>query len=70
MRWVTTERPKVDRIACSWLITRFIDREGEFLFVPSADVSRFATEKGATPFDVEGVKLSHDGPLTVLNSVR
>lgn len=62
MRWVTRERPKVDRIACPWLIARFIDREAEFLFVPAADVSRVAKETGATPFDVEGVELTHVGP--------
>ena len=63
MKWVTRERPKIDRIACPWLIERFIDREAEFLFVPPADVTRVAKETGAIPFDVEGVELSHDGPL-------
>lgn len=62
MRWVTRERPKVDRIACPWLIARFIDREAEFLFVPATDVARVAKETGATPFDVEGVELTHVGP--------
>ena len=63
MRWITRERPKIDRVACPWLIRRFIDREAEFLFVPAAEVTRVATERGATPYDVEGVELSHDGPL-------
>ena len=45
MRWVTRERPKIDRIACPWLITRFIDPQPEFLYVPSADVLRVAAEK-------------------------
>jgi hypothetical protein len=63
MRWVTRERPKVDRVACPWLIARFIDDAPEFLFVPPADVARVAAETGAVPFDVEGVELSHDGPL-------
>ncbi len=63
MKWVTRERPKVDRVACPWLIARFIDREPEFLFVSSADVARVARETGAVPYDVEGVELSHDGPL-------
>ena len=62
MKWVTRERPKIDRIACPWLIERFIDREAEFLFVPAADVARVAKETGAIPFDVEGVELSHVGP--------
>src|SRR3954466_2017717 len=63
MKWITRERPKVDRIACPWLIARFIDGDAEFLFVPTSDVDRIATETGAIPFDVEGVELSHVGPL-------
>ncbi|HEX9729431.1 MAG TPA: chromate resistance protein ChrB domain-containing protein [Gemmatimonadales bacterium] len=52
MQWITRERPKIDRIACPWLIWRFIDPAAEFLFVPSADVLRVAGETGAIPFDV------------------
>lgn len=63
MRWITRERPKIDRVACPWLIARFIDSEAEFIFVPPADVIAKAEELGATPFDVEGVELTHDGPL-------
>ena len=63
MKWVTRERPKIDRVACPWLIERFIDRDAEFLFVPAGDVLRVAREAGATPYDVEGVELTHDGPL-------
>jgi hypothetical protein len=63
MRWITRERPKIDRVACPWLITRFIDDAPEFTFAPAADVRRLADETGAIPFDVEGVELSHDGPL-------
>ena len=62
MKWVTRERPKIDRVACPWLIARFIDQEPEFLFVPPADVTRIARETGAVPFDVEGVDLTHEGP--------
>lgn len=62
MKWVTRERPKVDRVACPWLIKRFIDKDPEFIFVPAADVMKFARETGATPFDVEGVELTHNGP--------
>jgi len=62
MRWVTREHPKIDRIACPWLIRRFIDPDAEFLFVPPAQVIRVARERGAIPFDVEGVELTHDGP--------
>lgn len=63
MKWVTRERPKIDRIACPWLILRFIDPEADFLYVPPADVLRVAAETGATPFDVPGVELSHVGDL-------
>jgi hypothetical protein len=63
MKWITRERPKIDRVACPWLISRFIDAEAEFLFVPASDVTTLARETGAIPFDVEGVELSHNGPL-------
>jgi hypothetical protein len=63
MKWITRERPKVDRIACPWLIARYIDPEAEFLFAPPSEVLARALQEGATPFDIEGVELSHDGPL-------
>ena len=63
MRWVTRERPKIDRIACPWLIKRFIDRDAEILYVPPVDVLRIARERTAIPFDVPGVELTHAGPL-------
>ena len=52
MKWITRERPKIDRIACPWLITRFIDKEPEFLFVPAPRVLAMAAETGAIPYDV------------------
>ena len=55
------ERPKIDRIACPWLIARFIDKNPEFLYVPSGEVMRVAAESGATPYDVAGVELGHHG---------
>ena len=61
-RWVTRERPKIDRIACPWLIRRFIDPDAEFLYVPSADVRSVATERDAVPYDVPDVAFTHDGP--------
>lgn len=61
MKWVTRERPKIDRIACPWLITRFIDPEPEFLYVPPGDVLRVARDTGAVPYDIPGVELSHEG---------
>lgn len=63
MKWVTRERPKIDRIACPWLITRFIDEAPEFLFVPAAQVLPIAQAIGAIPYDVSGVELSHVGEL-------
>jgi hypothetical protein len=63
MKWITRERPKIDRVACPWLIARFIDQAPEFIFAKPADVTRLAAELGAIPFDIEGVELSHDGPL-------
>jgi len=61
MRWVTREHPKIDRIACPWLILRFIETNAEFLYVPSEQVLSVAQETGATPYDVPGVELSHVG---------
>jgi len=63
MKWITRERPKIDRIACPWLVLRFIDAEAEFLYVPAAEVSRLAAETGATPYDVPGAELGHLGEL-------
>lgn len=59
MKWVTRERAKVDRIACPWLITRFVDPEAEFLFVPKDEVMATAKREGAVPFDAPGAELTH-----------
>jgi len=61
MKWVTRERPKIDRIACPWLIARFIDKEPEFLYVPAAQVLETAERTGAVPYDIPGVEMSHEG---------
>ena len=61
MKWVTRARPKIDRIACPWLILRFIDRDAEFLYVPAPDVPRVAEQSGAKPYDIPGVEMSHVG---------
>jgi len=61
MKWVTRERPKIDRIACPWLVRRFIDAEPEFLFVPPGEVTDVAAATGAIPYDIPGVQLSHVG---------
>ncbi len=60
-RWVTRERPKIDRIACPWLIRRFIDPDARFLYVPAGDVLKVAQETGAIPYDIPGVALTHRG---------
>lgn len=61
MKWITRERPKIDRIACPWLITRFIDKEAVFLYVPTGDVLSIAAQTEAVPYDVPNVELTHDG---------
>src|SRR5436305_12662155 len=61
MKWITRERVKVDRVACSWLIRKFIDPEAEFLFVPSEEVMAVAERDRAVPYDVKGVELGHHG---------
>jgi len=59
MKWVTRSQVHVDRVACPWLISRFIDSEAEFLFVPKGDIGRVARDTGAIPFDAPGVELGH-----------
>ncbi len=61
MKWVTREKARVDRIACPWLITRFIDKEPTFLFVPARDVLAVAKKEEAIPYDVQDVELGHHG---------
>jgi hypothetical protein len=63
MKWITRERPKIDRIACPWLVARFIDSEAEFLYVPRGDVQRIAQATGAIAYDVPGAQLGHVGEL-------
>jgi hypothetical protein len=63
MKWVTRERPKIDRIACPWLIARFIDPAAEFLYVPADQVLKVAEETGAIPYDIPGVEYGHVGEL-------
>ena len=59
MKWVTRSHIHVDRVACPWLITRFIDNEAEFLFVPKSEIDHVVKETGAIPFDAPGVELGH-----------
>jgi hypothetical protein len=59
MKWITRSHVHVDRVACPWLITRFVDSEAEFLFVPQSEVERVVKETGGIPFDVPDVELGH-----------
>jgi rhodanese-related sulfurtransferase len=67
--WVTRRRPKIDRIACPWLIRRFIDPNAVILFVDPDQVKQVAQETGAVPFDIEGVEISHEGPRCSFDTV-
>jgi hypothetical protein len=59
MKWITRSHVHVDRVACPWLIKRFVDSQAEFLFVPSSQVAEIAQKEGAIPFDAPGVELGH-----------
>ena len=61
MKWITREKVKVDRVACPWLIQKFVDPQAEFLFVPTDQVMAVAEREDATPYDVKGVELGHHG---------
>jgi hypothetical protein len=61
MKWITRERPKIDRIACPWLIKRFIDKEAEFIYVPQEKVFQEAKRLKAIPYDIAGAQYSHYG---------
>ncbi len=61
MKWITREHPRVDRVACPWLIERFVDKQAQFLYVPAQTVMDEAKSQGATPYDVKDVELGHHG---------
>ena len=69
MKWVTRARPKVDRVACPWLIKRFVDPQAEFLYVPTDQVMEVAKREGAMPFDVSNVELGHHGPECTFDAI-
>src|SRR5690349_193076 len=69
MKWITRERPKIDRIACPWLIKRFIDQDAEIIYVPFDQVTRKAKELDAIPFDVPNVELTHYGELCTFDAL-
>ena len=62
MKWITREHPRVDRVACPWLIERFVDKQAEFIYVPTDQVASEAQKRGATPYDVKDAELGHHGP--------
>ena len=61
MKWITREHPKIDRIACPWLIKNFVDKEAEFIYVPKENVFDEAKKSAATPYDIPGAEYSHEG---------
>ena len=61
MKWITRERPKIDRIACPWLIKKFVDEQAEFIYVPFDQVKKMAEELPAIPFDIPDVEYTHYG---------
>jgi hypothetical protein len=69
MKWITRERVNVDRVACPWLVQKFVDAEAEFFFVPAAEVFSEAERLGAIPFDVKGVELGHQGKRCTFEAI-
>jgi hypothetical protein len=69
MKWITRSHVHVDRVACPWLITRFIDSSAEFLFVPKSVVLEIAKKEGAIPFDTQGAELHHEGDLCAFDVI-
>lgn len=69
MKWITRERPKIDRIACPWLIRKFIDKDAEFIYVPFKEVLGKAKKLNAIPFDIPGVKFSHNGSYCTFDAL-
>lgn len=69
MKWITRERPKIDRIACPWLIKNFVDKEAEFIYAPTEQVKSKAKESDAIPFDIPGVEYSHDGEFCTFDTI-
>ena len=69
MKWVTRARPKIDRIACPWLIKNFVDADAEFIYVPKEEVFKKATELNAIPYDIPGADYSHEGDLCTFDYI-
>ncbi len=69
MKWITRERPKIDRIACPWLIKNFVDTNAEFIYVPKDQVFAKAEELNAIPYDIPGAEYSHEGDLCTFDYI-
>jgi hypothetical protein len=69
MKWITRERPKIDRIACPWLIKNFVDKNAEFIYVPKDQVLAKAKELNAIPYDINGVEYSHEGDFCTFDYI-
>ncbi|GMQ28085.1 chromate resistance protein ChrB domain-containing protein [Algoriphagus confluentis] len=69
MKWITRERPKIDRIACPWLIKNFVDPEAEFIYVPKEQVFEKAQEMNAIPYDIPGAEYSHEGKFCTFDYI-
>jgi hypothetical protein len=69
MKWITRERPKIDRIACPWLIRNFVDRDAQFIYVPKEEVFAKAEEQDAIPYDIPGAEYSHEGEFCTFDYI-
>jgi len=69
MKWITRERPKIDRIACPWLIKNFVDKEAEFIYVPKDEVFNKAKELQAIPYDIPGAEYTHEGDFCTFDYI-
>jgi hypothetical protein len=69
MKWITRERPKIDRIACPWLIKKFVDQNAEFIYVPKENVFNKAKELNAIPYDIPGAEYSHEGDFCTFDYI-
>ena len=69
MKWITRERPKIDRVACPWLIKNFVDKDAEFIYVPTDKVIEKSQELDAIPYDIPGVELTHEGEYCSFDAI-
>jgi hypothetical protein len=69
MKWITRERPKIDRIACPWVIKNFVDRDAEFIYVPKENVFEKAKELNAIPYDLPGAEYNHEGEFCTFDYI-